>query len=245
MTVSIYWLVNEAGPVMAKWLVGEEIDFLSPAERDRLAGLRFERRRSEWLLGRWTAKQVIRCGSNLLAGVPLDQLSIQNAPGGVPQVFFGLGGERLNGTVSISHRDHMAACAWTGDTESGLGIDIDLVEKRDPSFLSDYFTPTEQAFARALPGDVQDLWITLAWSAKEAVLKVLGVGLRLDTRRVEIRSVRGLFNAGEAKNDWNVLDVRCAERSYGRWNGWWRIHGAYVITLAAWSPSGDVQLRAC
>ena len=44
---------------MVNWLAGEGLDFLSPPELERLAGLRFERRRAEWLLGRRTAKGLI------------------------------------------------------------------------------------------------------------------------------------------------------------------------------------------
>ena len=81
----------------------------------------------------------------------------------------------------------MAACAWSNEGTEPVGIDLDRVEHRDESFLTDYFTAGEQAFTRALPEHLRDLWVTLAWSAKEAVLKVLGVGLRMDTRKVEIR----------------------------------------------------------
>ena len=71
---------------MLNWLGGEGLDFLSPLELERLAGLRFERRRVEWLLGRWTAKQLIPASRPDLARTSLSQLSILNHPGGVPYV---------------------------------------------------------------------------------------------------------------------------------------------------------------
>ncbi len=237
----ITWVVTETGPAMADWLRGEGLEFLSPAEQERLAGLRFERRRAEWLLGRWTAKQLVISSWPGLAGAGLERVSIINRPGGVPEAR--LDGRALEGCLSISHRDGLAACAWTDQPHAQVGIDLDRVERREESFLSDYFTPAEQAFARVLPEHLRDLWITLAWSAKEAVLKVLGVGLRLDTRRVEIRNARSLFKPEEAEIDWKSMLVACDQRTGGNWLAWWRKRGEFVITLAVWSPEEQVEIR--
>lgn len=226
---------------MVNWLAGEGLDFLSSAEQERLAGLRFERRRAEWLLGRWTAKRLITSCRPELAGAALNQVSIQNQPGGVPYARID-GDASLPGSLSISHRDGLAACAWSDDAAEPVGIDLDRVEHRDESFLSDYFTADEQTFTRALPEHLRDLWITLAWSAKEAVLKVLGVGLRLDTRRVEIRNARSLFKPDEAEKEWKVISLAYAERQGGRWLVWWRKRGDFVLTLAVWSQQEPVEL---
>ena len=78
----ITWTLAESGPAMLNWLGGEGLDFLSPLELERLAGLRFERRRAEWLLGRWTAKQLIPASRPDLAGTSLSQLSILNSRAG-------------------------------------------------------------------------------------------------------------------------------------------------------------------
>ena len=123
-----------------------------------------------------------------------------------------------------------------------MGIDLDRVEHRDESFLTDYFTTGEQAFTRALPEHLRDLWITLAWSAKEAVLKVLGVGLRMDTRKVEIRNARNLFKSEEAEVDWKAVSVACTERKADGWHIWWRKRGEFILTLAVWSSSEPIEL---
>ena len=226
---------------MVNWLAGEDLDFISPLEQERLAGLRFERRRAEWLLGRYTAKQLIAASRHDLAGISLDLLSILNRPGGVPYARVNQDAE-LAGSLSISHRDGLAACAWSNEVDEPVGIDLDRVEHRDESFLTDYFTSGEQAFTRALPENLRDLWITLAWSAKEAVLKVLGVGLRMDTRRVEIRNARSLFKPGDAETEWKTVSVACAEKEAGGWHVWWRKRGEFVLTLAVWSQSEQVEL---
>ena len=74
------------------------------------------------------------------------------------------------------------------------------------------------------------------------MLKVLGVGLRLDTRRVEIRNARSLFKPDEAEAEWKTISVTCAERQGGRWSAWWRKRGDFVLTLAVWSQDGQVEL---
>jgi 4'-phosphopantetheinyl transferase len=237
----IYWTLAESGPAMVNWLGGEGLDFLSPLEQERLAGLRFERRRAEWLLGRWTAKQLITASRPELTGLPLNKISILNSPSGVPYACVDKDTE-LPGSLSISHRDGLAACAWSNEAAEPVGIDLDLVEHRDESFLSDYFTAGEQVFTRVLPEHLRDLWITLAWSAKEAVLKVLGVGLRMDTRRVEIRNARSLFKPEAAEIEWKTVSVACAEREAGGWHSWWRKCGEFVLTLAVWSQSEHVEL---
>ena len=50
---TVSWLLQTAAdlPPHREWL--------SPAENERLAGLEVSKRRQEWLLGRWTAKQVL------------------------------------------------------------------------------------------------------------------------------------------------------------------------------------------
>lgn len=239
MSSTIYWKVANAGPAMEDWLEGRGFDFLSPEEHNRLAGLRFERRRLEWLLGRRTAKQLLcRCCSQL-TGVSLEKITIANRPGGVPFVTME-GGNEIWGHLSISHRDDWAACAWVDEPVTGLGIDIERLEKRDPSFLEDYFTEQEKKFALALPEPEQTLWVTLGWSVKESALKVLGVGLRADTREVEVRGVGGLFRAQEAENQWRSVVLRSIIRDGGVWQAWWRTHGEYLLTLVIHSQGEEM-----
>ncbi|TLN15346.1 hypothetical protein FDZ74_08480, partial [bacterium] len=120
---------------------GEE--FLSAAELDKLAQLRFARRREEWLLGRWIAKRLLRRVVPRLAGLPLAAWTVANEPDGQP--YAQVDSVRLPGCLSISHRAGWAACAWTGAAEIGLGIDLEEVEPHSAAFVQDYFSPAEQA----------------------------------------------------------------------------------------------------
>jgi 4'-phosphopantetheinyl transferase len=238
MSPTLYWKVENGRPAMADWQAGRGFDFLSPEEHNRLAGFRFERRRLEWLLGRRTAKRLLcRCCS-ALAGVSPEKITIGNRSGGVPYVAID-GGNEIEGHLSISHRDDLAACAWVEETVTGLGIDIERIEKRETSFLEDYFTEQEKRFAQALPEPEQTLWVTLGWSVKESALKVLGVGLRADTREVEVLWVSGLFRAGEAENQWKPVGIRSKTHGGGMWQAWWRKHGEYLLTLVIHSQDEE------
>ncbi|GAP15605.1 phosphopantetheinyl transferase [Longilinea arvoryzae] len=205
-------------------------EFLSAAELERLAGMRFPRRRAEWLLGRWTAKKLLRKVHSVLARLPLKDWSVANAANGQP--FACLDGVRLAGCLSISHRSGRATCAWTPASDVGLGIDLEQVEPRTEAFVRDYFTPAEQAL---VAGEQRQRDTVLVWSAKEAMLKALGQGLRMDTRAVEILRIANHQDA----DIWNGLQIRSA-RGVGLnwWAGWFEA-GDFVCTLAACAPNFD------
>ena len=71
-----------------------------------------------------------------------------------------------------------------------LGCDLELIEPREGNFLDSFFTVEEMTAVRALrERDLAagDILTTAIWSGKEAVLKALREGLRIDTRRITCR----------------------------------------------------------
>ena len=228
MDESIVWTLSE-------WPVNlpeeDQLVFLGPAERVRWESFRFEKRRREWLLGRVTAKKLVH---GLYPAVEYPAIEIHNEPEGAPFVI--AQGERLPGCLSVSHRDQLAAAAWT-PAGTPIGIDLETVEPRSNGFVEDYFTGAEQAAVAALDGVDQITWVNVVWSAKEAVLKVLRKGLRLDTRAVEI------LPASEEPfppEGWQPLTVRCALLPEVR--AYWTQRGGYVLTLAAGGRRDELDL---
>ena len=112
-----------------------------------------------------------------------------------------------------------------------LGVDIERIAPRAPEFAADYFTARELAQVAASPPHERDATITLIWSAKEAALKALRLGLTVDTRQVSIE----LSERRNSTLAWAPLGVHStlpqAERAGGL-HGWWWIVGEYVLTLA-------------
>lgn len=198
-------------------------DLLSEAELQKLAQMRFARRREEWLLGRWTAKRLLAAAVPALAGTLPIKWTIANEADGQPYVL--IGHQRLAGCLSISHRGGQAVCAWTSAQGVGLGIDLECIEPRSPAFVSDYFTAAEQAL---IAGAARERDAVLVWSTKEAMLKALGRGLRLDTRAVEVLRIAD----HEESDGWRGLTVRCPSRPELDWWAGWTPTGEFLITLA-------------
>lgn len=223
---------------MITWLTQTERDLpaLAPAawlslpERERLAALRVEKRRREWLLGRWTARRLIQRHLLVEAGLACDprDLEIVATPSGAPVVHARQPALRaaLEGWhLTISHSQGRALCALA--RTPAIGADIEQVAPRHPAFASDYFTPAELAAVAAAPPEQRELLITAIWSAKEAALKALRLGLSVDTRRVECRVAPASGGA------WAAVIMSCDPiLEAPPLRGWWRVSEGYVLTLA-------------
>jgi 4'-phosphopantetheinyl transferase len=220
---AVHWLLQAASDLPA----GE--GWLAPGERVRLAGLRVPKRRAEWLLGRWTAKQAVL---TRLPGRPVPaDVEVRAAADGAPEVL--LRGRPAPLVVSLSHRAGLALCA-VAPAGAALGCDLELVEPRSEAFVTDYLTAAERALVdRAGPAG-RALAVTLVWSAKESALKALRAGLRLDTRDVAVELGRPeLVGAGA----WRPLAVRHPPGGQV-FAGWWRRDADHVTTLVATPAPG-------
>ncbi len=207
-------------------------DWLTVGEAERVATMRFTKRRDEWLLARWTAKQALASRLRL----PDDPSCVRpdrdphdhrrRRPRGRPRctstaIRYEIG-------VSLTDRAGWAVCT-VGAVEE-LGCDLELVEPRSDHFVRDFLTPREQVAVRDPPvEESRDTLANLIWSAKESALKVLRTGLRRDTRSVEVG-----FPAEPSVEGWQPLVVRTEE---GRdLPGWWRRYGAFLLTVVTGRP---------
>lgn len=225
----IHWLLLPAAA-----LPGDAEAALSTSEAATYARLALPKRRGDWLLGRYTAKQLVQ-QALAQAGqtVALPEIEIVADADGAPAAW--RSGARLPLCLSISHSHNSAFCALieTHDPGARVGADLELVEPRDPAFVADFFTAREQAQIAAAPPALRDTLITATWSAKEAVLKALREGLRIDTRRVEC-----FFEPGApAADGWTPYTIQLDATldhpfAHGQWAGWWRVQGDFVLTLA-------------
>jgi 4'-phosphopantetheinyl transferase len=250
----IQWLVQTSGAypeaAPAAWLSGRE--------RARLAELRVEKRRREWLLGRWTAKRLWQAVAWQQTGTvrPLASLVIERDGMGAPVCV----GEEV--TVSISHCRDYAFCAAVAGANGVLGVDMEFVEARPAGFAEGYFTAAELELVEQA-GEERDWLVTAIWSAKEAALKAMRLGLTVDCRAVsclvegrELRGTRGNSrNSGELKREgelsivngqwsivneegkgWIPFEIGWDEGRLGRkgrpLQGWWRAWNGYVLTVA-------------
>ena len=184
--------------------------FLSSSESAYLQTLRSEKRKGDWLGGRFALKTLLARESGLLPvcslpaarpdGAPemsaaavnvLKQIDIVKLPSGAPQVFVGAVPDARS--VSITHSHGWAAAAVSAP-HTFLGIDLEKTEPRSRAWAEEFFDPCER-------GDGSPAHLTKVWTQKEAVVKLLGRGLSLNTREI-ILAESGLKLTGRALEAW-------------------------------------------
>jgi 4'-phosphopantetheinyl transferase len=225
------WIARGEGQVPAgqQWLTG--------AEATRAAGMRFTKRRNEYLVRRYAGK----CAVAAAVGLPsepadLGRIGVLNRMTGAPYVE--VDGRALGLDISLTDRAGWAVCL-VGPDLGAVGVDLEIVEPRSDGFVSDFLTPAEQAVVAAAPGpDGHDAAANLIWSAKESALKVLRTGLRADTRTVEVvlEDPAGISTGGGRADGWQRLTVSSGDR---RFPGWWRRDGVFLLTMVAASGLDD------
>lgn len=146
-------------------------DFLTPFEIKQFEKFEVSKRAQEWLAGRYAVKKL----ASEFFTFPMTKMQVKNAQSGAP-VLQVEGGNQL--TVSISHRGDYAAAAisLTGDL---IGIDLEEIEPRPKGWADEYFFKEEVAANTPV-------YLTELWAKKEAVLKLLQIGLTVPTKEIKI-----------------------------------------------------------
>jgi len=229
MKNKIFWMIQE------KSNLPDKLDWLAPMELNQVAGFRFQKRRDDWLLGRWTAKKLIlTCYSGQDSIDPKD-IVIQNEASGAPYAL--LQGTRMLGTISISHRGEYAAATFTENPKWSLGIDLELIEEKTQGFLDDYFTTSEVQQIKALSSNEQALASSLLWSGREAMVKAHQIGLRLDTRVFELK-----IPSATIHESWQHLKILVLPAEMGKVSLFWRMGDCYLITLAVKQKNQETEI---
>lgn len=230
MNSGISWLERAAADVPT----GDE--WLAADERAVQTTLTVPKRRADWRLGRWTAKQAVATwlGDRSLDERGAAHLSIVAADDGAPEAR--RDGHPLALRLSISHRAGRGVCAL-GSEEIAVGCDLELIEWRSDAFLREWLAPSEQRLvADAAPAE-RPLLANLVWSTKEAAAKAQREGLRLDVRRLVVEP-----STADHIDGWRPVVVAGDE---GRFEGWWRSDGGFVLVIATDSPIDAPVPLAC
>ena len=235
MPATLYWTLIDS-----TFLLPETAGVLSPAELAKFSAFRFPKRRDEWLLGRRAAKLLVH-SLPAYARYSLDQIEVGNTAQGSPYIQLP-DGSLPPDCLSISHSGPFAFCALEQGGLLRVGADLEKIEPRTGTFILDYFTPVERQLVAACPAETRAEQVTLVWSAKEAMLKALGVGLHWDTRAVEVRRIE---TGGSGDGKWREIELDEVQPAGRSWVGWWQRREAYMLTLAchASSPAEMQSLR--
>jgi len=231
----IHWLVQaaQAHPELADGVV--LADVLHADEQAKLAALKTAKRRQDWVLGRWTAKRLIQAVARQQTGreLALPEIEVQNGRRGDPMVNF----PGLDVSLSISHGHGQAFCALVERPSWPIGADMEWIEPRSEVFVQDYLTATEQEQVNLAGEGMRDVLVTAVWSAKEAVLKALHLGLTVDTRSVECL----IAPVDERPSAWTPFTIGCDDGRLPQpappLTGWWRVWDNFVLTLVVGEES--------
>jgi phosphopantetheinyl transferase len=206
------WLEPPADMGRPVWRDVLEHTQLGPMERASFLAERGpEQRRSQWLWGRIAAKEAARRLWNE-AGEPATypaDLAIVADEHGRP-LLTRLGHRQVEATpaLSIAHTDGIAVALAALDPDARVGIDVEPIVERDPSFEVAAFTPDERALLDRWSGPIRAEWTSRFWCAKEAAAKASGLGLAGGPSSVEIVA---------AHDDTGAIDIRLAPELAGAW----------------------------
>lgn len=224
----IYWLTQTLADHPALARAEAPAGLLSHSEREQCRSLAIEKRRRDWLLGRWTAKHLVAHYIESAIGCrpALSDIIISPDPDGAPRV-------RIAGdfplsdalSLSISHSHHRSCCSLTAQPGWTAGIDLEFIEPREPAFVSEYFGDAEMELVARAPQPEQPLLITAIWSAKEAALKALRRGLTVDTR-----SIICLPETPKAA-EWTPIRMT-SQLTDDSLQGWWRVMDGFTVSMA-------------
>jgi len=161
-------------------------EILTARELKTYEDLMVEKRRRDWLGGRYALKQL---AMNFFT-FDMQSMEVRNAPSGKPLLLVP-GGTHLPVSITHSGLYAAAAIALTGDN---VGIDMEIIEKRGKEWA-------EMCFAKEEISSKADFFLTELWAKKEAVLKFLGLGLSVSMK--DIRFVAGRLTLhGKALDVW-------------------------------------------
>ncbi len=156
------------------------IEHLNAHERSYFDTLQYEKRIRSFLIGRFTAKQAVAAltGENRVASITI-QSGVFTQPIVVPN--------NRNIQVSITHCDNFGAALAFPDVHP-MGIDIERISLHKQNVLEQQLTATEIKKIKSLTISY-DFGLTLLWTVKEALSKVLKTGLMTPFEVYEISEI--------------------------------------------------------
>jgi phosphopantetheinyl transferase len=181
-------------------LPGENRERFSARELKELDSLP-ERRRRDRAAGRLAAKRALAAHFEAEDGWTPDaaELEIFNDSAGRPVLRIPRGAPASAPSFSIAHGAEGGAAA-VGAGGRRVGVDLETVVARPAEVIAFVAAPGEEGDAPASDPEAQ----ARLWTGKEAVLKLLGLGLDADARGVRVSDGEAAF-AGTPGRAWSAL----------------------------------------
>ncbi len=217
----IFWSFTAMDTGLTEEKEGEFIPYLGTEEITFLKTLRFSKRRKEWLASRIAMKRLLCSVEGGFAQYEMQAKQILKGQSGAPYILLD-GNQHPATQISISHSNGYVLCACSRENIR-LGADAERIETRSQEFVQDFFTQEE---IRQI-GDSAVL-ATLAWSAKEAILKALSIGLKVDTRSISV----DVQTPGPSIDGWNPIGFSASiVGDQETLRLFWRREGDFILTI--------------
>lgn len=161
---------------------------LEPDELDYLDKIRSFKRKEEYIKIRKVAKRFVSKVLNTSSFFVKIQGGVKTAP-------YALLADKII-PLSFSHRDYYYAVSFSTSQEVITGIDIERFKRLDINHLLDFFNEVELK-------DEDE--VIIKWSVKEAIGKMLGVGMKLPAQDIVVLKDR-VFLKGRVYDLARVFD---------------------------------------
>ncbi|MCK4844962.1 MAG: SDR family NAD(P)-dependent oxidoreductase, partial [Candidatus Heimdallarchaeota archaeon] len=166
--ISTITAIYEKEPnVVESWLVAYE--------KTRYSRITNQKRKIEYIAGVLAAKELFSTVSEF---EDYKEIEIKKQPKGQPFFYSRKDKKKSDWNLSISHSGKYAIAAISKDP---IGIDIEKIEERKPSFYEEAFTENER---KSISED--KILGTQYWTVKEAVSKALGEGLNMKLHDIKL-----------------------------------------------------------
>jgi holo-[acyl-carrier protein] synthase len=151
--------------------------YLTENEIDGSKRFRNEKRKLEYFSGIIAAKECyIRKSPEVIS---YHDIEIQKDEKGKPFYYSNKDKQELPINLSISHSHEFSVAI---KSKNQVGIDLEIIESRSPSFYKEVFTESERELISE-----NDKLGTIYWTAKEAISKAIGEGFHVNFRDVELK----------------------------------------------------------
>jgi holo-[acyl-carrier protein] synthase len=151
--------------------------YLTKNEIDASKRFRNEKRKLEYFSGIIVAKECyIRQSPDKIS---FHDIEVQKDEKGKPFYYSHKIKQEIPVNLSISHSHEFSVAIMSNKQ---VGIDLELIESRSPSFYKEVFTESEREFISE-----NNKLGTIFWTAKEAFSKAIGEGFHVNFRDVELK----------------------------------------------------------
>ena len=167
-------------------------DWLTTTEMRTFQAFTIPKRRLDWLAGRLAAKEAVRARAETGGRDSFRTIEICPSTSAIDsgRPRYTVHGNEGAFGLSICHAGDTAVAALSCRPEWEIGVDLECVLPRNASLESVALSQQEQHQLGSLEGTSRDRAVTLVWVMKEAILKALGLGLRMPLGQLSVHLER-------------------------------------------------------